>query len=468
MDCSYPATAQKPRTMTDRLALADLTLFPATPEQTIESRKRTFVQWARGQSLEEYLHKDAIQENDEHAANGKLITWVLAPRSDPSTLDFLCSCETFRRAALVARHSPTSPALPLAASTADVQEVTAYAVASVFTPPQNRRKGYAQHMMRLLHWALAPPAALSPSTFPTAEWGPPPDARMPADARFSVLYSDVGREFYRACGTAPGARDGWVFKLKPDVLRLTESDVAALYAHDARWIRDDLARGRSSASSSGLSSCSPGASIARVGARTLCTFLPDAGVGLFVVRRTMDFTPALEPVLPTSTWGLALLPPSASTLSDVLIPAPSASPFPFVTYTLDPRALVVARLRADAETLPALLAALLVVARSERVEKVELWYMPAALRAVAEREGWRTAERGEHLSALKWYDSDGGHGTPGGRGEEREMEEEVEWVYNEKCVSDSSCATGLLGSGTHACVVWLWLTGVFTCRFCWC
>ena len=57
------------------MSLADLSLFAATPEQVLESRKRTGVQWAVGQTLEEYLERDAIMDRHEHAADGKLITW---------------------------------------------------------------------------------------------------------------------------------------------------------------------------------------------------------------------------------------------------------------------------------------------------------------------------------------------------------------------------------------------------------
>ena len=62
-------------TMATEFTLADLSLFPATAEQTRESRKRHAVQWARGQSLEEYLLRDEVMEADEHATNGKFITW---------------------------------------------------------------------------------------------------------------------------------------------------------------------------------------------------------------------------------------------------------------------------------------------------------------------------------------------------------------------------------------------------------
>ncbi|RDX54605.1 hypothetical protein OH76DRAFT_1397964 [Lentinus brumalis] len=405
--------------MATELTLADLSLFPATPEQTRESRSRHSVQWSRGRPLHEYLHRDEVLEAHEHAANGNLITWVLAPRNDPTTLNFLCSCETYRRAALVAR-----PKYSAESKVADprIEAATAYGVASVYTPPKNRKKGYARHMMRLLHWVLAPRSAL-PSTFPS-EWGTPPDIEMLksvglANAQFSVLYSDVGRDFYRSCGTDPTSRNGWVvsgatetfWKLdasdviaakKTDVrfARLSESDLAALYEHDARWIKEDLIRhGR------------PG--------RTQFTFLPDKGVGMFVVRRIMDFTPDLQPVLPSKQWGAVILPNGAHILADALA---QPSPLSFVTWTLDlktsPRTLVVSRLRADESTLPALLDELLVVAREEQVEKVEFWYMRPELRALAESNGWKTEERVEHLSAVKWYGA--------------EKEDDLEWVYNER------------------------------------
>ena len=59
-------------------------------------------------------------------------------------------------------------------------------------------------MTRLLHWALRPRSRHD--AFPTSQWGAPPDAGTLkklglANAALSVLYSDVGPEFYRACGT---------------------------------------------------------------------------------------------------------------------------------------------------------------------------------------------------------------------------------------------------------------------------
>ncbi|KAI0372039.1 hypothetical protein BV20DRAFT_964740 [Pilatotrama ljubarskyi] len=406
------------------VSLADLSLFPATPEQVRRSRENTAAEWAKGLSVDQYVQRDVIMDTHEHAAGGKLITWVLAPRSNPTTLDFMCSCETFRRTAVVAKRAKEVDAR-------EVREVTAYGVASVYTPPRNRHKGYASHMMRLLHWVLAPRSALPPS-FP-AEWGAPPDVDMlrslgAANAHFSVLYSDVGKRFYQSVGPTPGANDGWVVKgaletskmLDPasdptnsgaasptppgvTIQRLSEDDVIALYDHDAVLIKNDLSR---FAGDTDL---------------TLFSFLPDKGVGAFVMRRIMDFKEDMTVVRPTTQWGFAVLPYGARTLKDALRPD-SGAPLSFVTWTLDlrtsPRTLVVARLRADEHTFPIILDQLLVVAREEKVEKVEFWYLRPELRAIANARGWPTKERAEHLSAVKWY------------GEEKE--DDVEWVYNEK------------------------------------
>ena len=61
--------------MATNSSFADLSLFPATREQVVEARKRTSVQWAKGDSLEHYLQREVVLEKHEHAADGKHITW---------------------------------------------------------------------------------------------------------------------------------------------------------------------------------------------------------------------------------------------------------------------------------------------------------------------------------------------------------------------------------------------------------
>ena len=57
--------------------LAFLSIFPATPDQVIASRKRSSVQWAKGLTLEQYLHRDASLDVMTHAIDGKLTTWYV-------------------------------------------------------------------------------------------------------------------------------------------------------------------------------------------------------------------------------------------------------------------------------------------------------------------------------------------------------------------------------------------------------
>lgn len=54
---------------------ASLSLFPATPAQTIESRRQTWQEWNWGRSLEQYLVMYSDTDKLEHSRDGKLVTW---------------------------------------------------------------------------------------------------------------------------------------------------------------------------------------------------------------------------------------------------------------------------------------------------------------------------------------------------------------------------------------------------------
>ncbi|KAH9919959.1 uncharacterized protein BXZ73DRAFT_104779 [Epithele typhae] len=408
---------------TPALPLCELSLYPATRQQTLDSRRRHFEQWGRGMPLEEYLRRDDVLDSDPHAANGNMITWVLVRRTDPTSLTFLSSCETYRRTATASRRSSST-----------AEDVTAYGVASVFTAPANRRKGYARHMMRLLHWVLAAPDALDRASFPAA-WGAPPDPEVlraagVANGRFSVLYSDLGRDFYHACGPRPDPpRAGWAtlgaretfFVLSAEstprledvaaaeeveLARLGKADVEALYAHDARWLRADVARAAAAAPQ-----------------RVRLAFLPDAGVGAFVMSRLMDFDMRLRPTMNLRLWGAAVV-PAGQAFADVLAAAGEGreEEVRFVSWTYElrtePKTVVVARLRADERTFPKMVGELVRAAEEHGCTKIEFWSMPDNLRGLAEKMGFATKERTDHLSAIKWYGDEG--------------EEELDWLYNEK------------------------------------
>lgn len=55
--------------------LSEVSLYVATSEQVIASRKRTAAAWGRGLTLEEYLDRDLVGEGEEFGKDGKLITW---------------------------------------------------------------------------------------------------------------------------------------------------------------------------------------------------------------------------------------------------------------------------------------------------------------------------------------------------------------------------------------------------------
>ncbi|GBE89008.1 hypothetical protein BKA93DRAFT_788521 [Sparassis latifolia] len=388
------------------LAFAELSLFPAIREQVLESRRRTSFQWAKGLTMEEYILRDAIMDEHEHALGGKLITWVLAPRTNPETLDFMCSCETFRRTGLIANQSSTGQSQPV--------EVTAYGIASVFTPPSKRRKGYAQHMLHLLHWVLAPRSAL-PAVFPPS-WGSPPqiaDSFRTRNAHFSVLYSDIGGQFYRACGPDVEEGNGWLVSGARETVYIPETSVRQTTNVDTKWewltedtvnsvwkrdVKDIKADMRAAAAASNC---------------TLFSFLPHNGVGVYTIRRTMSFDSDRTPVLPTAIWGVLL----RQDLDES-----GGEPQTFATWTLDvrdrPRTLVVTRIRATKSSFPQLLAKIVEAAQNEKTERIEIWGLREEWYSLAEELGWKTGERAEHLSAFKWYG--------------RETDDEVEWMFNEK------------------------------------
>ncbi|KAJ7771962.1 hypothetical protein DFH07DRAFT_803283 [Mycena maculata] len=365
---------------------SSLSLFRATPTQITESRRRTLAEWGRGLTLEEHLARDASQDQFDGSRDGRLITWVLAPRDDPQTLEFKCACETYRRTGLIKANRT-------------IKVVPCYAIASVFTPPENRDKGFARHMMRLLHWVIADVSLLPAREYPAA-WGAPPlKVEGTRNGHFSALWSDVGH-FYNACGSIPGTREGWVVRgtattvwdvdSSPAIDRtvewtwLDDSGVSELWVNDAETIRAHVEK-----------SDNPGPSF---------SYLPTDGVASFQHRRLELFLQRLT--MPPKTWGVAS-PDRAAYATWTIDPRPPA-----------PRTLTVSRLRADAHIFGELVGRILELARKHEVKRVEIWNLPTELEALAGTLGAETHARTEHLPAFKWYG--------------KESEADVAWVFNER------------------------------------
>lgn len=121
---------------------------------------------------------------------------ALVPRDDPETTDLLAHCETFRRRSV------------LRDAGSQTKDVISYGIASVYTPANHRGKGYARHILQLVHYLIARDSLLP--TYPEA-WGPKPDIG-PRDADFSVLYSGIGDKYYATCrqGEGTSSKPGWI------------------------------------------------------------------------------------------------------------------------------------------------------------------------------------------------------------------------------------------------------------------
>lgn len=364
---------------------------------------------------------------------------MLAPRDNPTTTDFVCSCETYvpsaprlahyriyspchryRREGIVAKRTSSDTAQPT--------RVVCYAIAGIYTPPSKRGHGHGAHMMRVLHWVLAPPTAF-PAPFPDA-WGAPPPTAL-QDAAFSVIYSDVrvGCTFYaERCGPVPGVR-GWVPRGTESTRWFVDAaetngyavdggtwqwlgadDVERVWSADVRWMQADTLTAANAVEADGKENI-------------VLSFLPDNGVAQFLIQWQMSFTPDMQPVFPLSTWGVQLVSVSepdgdAPTDAD---DAPAAAAPTYATWILCPGdmpTLALTRLRAPPALFPKLLRKVMEAARALGAGAIETWNVPAGLREVAAAMGGETYQRDAQFPVLKWYGP--------------EPDEEVKWLFNER------------------------------------
>jgi hypothetical protein len=61
--------------MTSSVDLSQISLFCATREQTLASRRRTHAQWAKGLSMPVYLLRDERLDQLDHTRDGRMRTW---------------------------------------------------------------------------------------------------------------------------------------------------------------------------------------------------------------------------------------------------------------------------------------------------------------------------------------------------------------------------------------------------------
>ncbi|KAH8922179.1 hypothetical protein BT69DRAFT_1282484 [Atractiella rhizophila] len=142
----------------------------ATHEQWLQSRKQSYHHWGKGLSEEAYLLASQQLSSFPFASEGRMTRWVLVPSSDPTTLNFYCSCEIYLRPVYVSKQS------------GQVENGYCQAISAVFTPDHHRRKGYASKLMTDLHLKLQEKGKATGH-----------------EVVLSILYSDVG-DFYTRCG----------------------------------------------------------------------------------------------------------------------------------------------------------------------------------------------------------------------------------------------------------------------------
>ena len=315
--------------------------------------------------------------------------------------------ERFRRDGLVSRATTSSGADNI------VEEVTGYAIASVFTPEWNRGKGFAKHMMSLLHWVIGRRGFLGIDQFP-AEWGSPPERpSFVEDGEFSVLYSDVGPRFYQLTGPTTENADGWQVTDPTSTIWNVRSAHALLLSHDTRsqdwrWLDKDTINEAWKVDAQAMMH---ELSITPASNSIAFAFLPTRGVAEFQHHRLEQFWSKMEPT--PIYWGI-----SSGASADA---APDVSTF--ASWTLDFRPpvmnrLIVTRLRTPPEMFESLLFQIIDFAKRHSVDEVEVWNLPSRLRDVAQRSEGKTFNRDDHLPSFKWYGS--GNSS------------HVSWAYNEK------------------------------------
>lgn len=191
----------------------------ATPQENLAQLHANSTEWRGALSLPAYLKREELLVNQDLTKNGGLTPWFLVYQPEGAKdRQVLCGCESIRKKALVARHGK-------------VEEVVAHGIASVFCPEEMRGKGYAGRMMREVGERL--------KSWQAGERG----------SEFSVLYSDIGKEFYAARGWKPFPSSHIALPASADTppnLPITKalkaSDLAELCALDEQLLRSRLSQ----------------------------------------------------------------------------------------------------------------------------------------------------------------------------------------------------------------------------------
>ncbi|KAI4212493.1 MAG: hypothetical protein LQ351_004745 [Letrouitia transgressa] len=148
-----------------------LVLVNPTDEELEAIYKLSFAEWGDALTLPQYLEESHFLTEVPLAKNGGMASWILTTKDLlPNQRPILASCETFRKRAFMSNKE------------GQMSENVIYGIASVFVNPDYRRRGYGFRLMNELAEILP---KMHRETLPLVG---------------SILYSDIGKEYYTRAG----------------------------------------------------------------------------------------------------------------------------------------------------------------------------------------------------------------------------------------------------------------------------
>lgn len=243
-----------------------LQLTQATTEECAKIWTNTSASWRDSLDMPVYLQEQRFLSDVPLARNGGMTTWILVEQDvPPNHRRIYSSCESFVKRALITGIGDK------------VEDVIIHGVASVFCPADCRRRGYAARHMKELAKTLR-------------KW-----QSHKARAVGSILYSDIGKEYYTRFGWQPNVSN-WHLEFspvdmpKPSTTReIVEDDLEGLCRRDEVIIRDAMAKQIE-------------------GVKKLVTVLPDIDHMLWHIRKEDFATEQLFSKRPRAKGAIAGLP----------------------------------------------------------------------------------------------------------------------------------------------------------------
>lgn len=260
--------------------------------------------------------------------------------------------------------------------------------------PVSSERGYARHMLQLLHYCIGEKSHLP--SFPEAWGAPPAPEHCRNDATFATLWSDVGAEFYKLARIGE-ERDGWVVQADVEVgLDFKTAKVAETASSEQEWQTLKSVHNLSQA-------------------------MLEATENEFLLGQKEhgdDMTVALDSALSPGMLAYFVVRVDAPNIPDELAALKREnvglinSRGSFIVYspeTADPgeprqfKVLCARIVKGDEAACASLVARVVQEARRMGCSKLVAWESPAALRQAWLDAGAKEGQRDDHLGAIAWY-----------------------------------------------------------------